>query len=575
MKKAMALFLAASILVSAMAGCGNEKKNKDTSEDGSNQNTSIGSSAEGEVPELAATYPEFAQHREIDITWFEQGWTGLEKSLDIITPEIEKRTNLKMNYEAMTVPTEQDYNQKLNLMIASKEVPEVFFGGSNEYTRSIYEKLGATDTLWDFKDIIKEYKNLDELVDPEMKLYRTEGGNNFFIPTQTGRGYEVLNEPYHGMFIRQDFLDQLGMEYPKTPEELHTYLKRATTELTVNGNPVKGILFGENIGGINHLLEMYFPQIGERDNYGLPYDPKDDYKVKNYEYTDSPELMKGAQFVSRLVREGLTDSEALTIQTAQFQEKGSSGEYALMFSNWWDMNTFTDNAKSEIPELMWVTPPPVYETEQIRESRTQPWTNWVGAWSSLIVNKNIDEDTVRHLLAAMDYFATTEGQLLVQAGIESETYTLDEDGKYSFTEEFIAETNDLDWNKAAARGVFYYAQLVNNTPAIADLQSTPPALLREDNRKGWENQKEKRDAYDKDMQLTLDYYFLPGPVQTEKLQPIKDMKLEFFSQIMLAQSEAEVESAVNNWGKTCEAMGINDIIEEKNQIMGELKKAYA
>ena len=113
-----------------------------------------------EIPTLAATWPEFSEFRTEKITWFEMGWTGMEKELDIITPEIARRTNLYLEYEPMTVPTGDDYNQKLNLMIASSDVPNVFFGGIDSYTRTIYEKLGDSGAIWDLTEILGEYENL-------------------------------------------------------------------------------------------------------------------------------------------------------------------------------------------------------------------------------------------------------------------------------------------------------------------------------------------------------------------------------------------------------------------------------
>lgn len=562
--KLLSLTLASSLLISAFAGCSSGTNSSSTS-----------SAEEGSTVELASVYPEFEKHREINITWFEQGWTGPDGALDIIAPEIEKRTNLKMNYEAMNVPTAQDMIQKLNLMVASDEVPDVFFGGIDSYTREIYGKLGAKGGLWDFSEIIKDYPQLYELVKPELELYKTDDGVNTFVPTQTGRGYEVVYEPPHGPYIRQDFLDQLNMEYPTNPDELYTYLKRATSELTVNGQPVKGILFGENIGGYSGITEMFYPLVGEREAYTLPFDSQDDYKVKNYEYTNSPELMKAAKYLNMLARENLLDSEALTIKTAQFQEKGSSGQYAYLCGSWWDMNTFSDNAKTDVPDISWIAPPPIYETKEISDSRNRPWTNWVGCYSSLIVNKKIDEETLRHLLATMDYFTTKEGQLLVQVGLEGETYNFNDEGKYQYTEEFISKTNDLDWNKCASYGVFYYSQLVNNVPAIADIRETPPALLRPDNEQGWKNYQIRWDAYEKDMEkIPLEYYFLKGEVEQEKFQAIMDRRLEFYGKVIQAKSEAEVETLVNEWGEICKSMGIDEIIAERNATMDAIKAKY-
>lgn len=564
--KILSIFVISAMLLSILSACSLFK-----SKDSSTSKNSTSKETNQNAPELASKWSEFAKHHSVPITFFEMGWTGPEKDKDIIAPEIEKRTNFRIEYVPMTVPTGDDYNQKLNLMVASGDVPDIFFGGIDSYTRTIYEKLGEANLIWDIKEIIKDYKNIYELVKPELILYRTKDKKNYFIPTQTGRGYEVLNEPPNGIFVRKDFLEKLGMDYPKTPEEFKEYLKRSVKEIKVNGKPVIGLLTGENLGGIEQLYESFLPIIGQRDSYSLPFDPDDNWKVKNYEYSDSPELMKAAKYIWSLKQEGLLDKDVLTIKSAQFQEKVSSGLAAAITDTWWEMNTLSDNAKQVVSDLMYVAPPQLFASEEIKNKRMRPWTNWVGCWSSIIVSKKVDEETLRHFLAVLDYLATEEGQMLVQAGIEGKTYTWNKDGKYEYTQEFTKNTNNLDWNKVAAYGVFYYAQLVSNIPAIADKQKTPPALLREDNKLSWENRKEYRDLYKKEMDPPKDYYFLPGEKEKQKFPAIIDAKREFWAKVLCAKSETEVENLVHEWGKKCKKMGIDEIIAERQAYINNFK----
>lgn len=526
-----------------------------------------------EIPPLAATWPEFGERRTEKITWFEMGWTGMEKDLDIITPEIARRTNLYLEYEPMTVPTGDDYNQRLNLMIASRDVPNVFFGGIDSYTRTIYKKLGESGAIWDISEIIRDYENLYNLVYPELNLYRTEDGKNFFVPTQTGRGNEVLYEPPHGIFVRQDFLDKLGMEQPESLDEFKEYLRRSISEITIDGKPVTGLVLGENLAGLSALYEPFLPLLGQFESFTLPFNHRNHYRINNYLFTDSPELLDAAKFIHGMVKEGLLDREVLTIKHAQKQERISSGMAAAFVGAWWDMNTWSDNAKQVMPDLLYFTPPIFYQSEEIRASRSREWTNWVGCWSSIIVSKTVSEENLRHLLAVMDYFATEEGQLLAQAGIEGVTFEWNEEGKYEFTEEFKQKTNNLDWNKAAAYGVFYYSQLVFNVPVIRHLQQTPPALLREDNLKGWNNRQDVRDLYRADMDPPKDYYFLPGEIELQKMPAIRDAQTEFWAKVIAARSEEEVAELVAQWGRTTKNMGIDEIIAEREAFIDNLELA--
>lgn len=563
------LMLAAVLTAATFTSCSlYSDEEEPASAPGQQSASSAASGSTEEVPELAAQWPEFAKHHSRKVTWFEQGWTGPEKDLDIITPEIERRTNFYMEYEPMTVPTGDDYTQKLNLMVASNDVPDIFFGGNDAYTRTIYEKLGQNGKIWDITELIKDYPNIYELVYPELNLFKTKDGEiNYFIPTQTGRGNEVLNEPPHGVFVRKDFLDQLGMEYPRTPEAFAEYLRRCKAEITVNGDPVNGLVLGENLSGLEHLYEAFFPLTGDHESYTLPFDYNDGFKVKNYEYANSPELLAAAKFINSLVREGLMDREILTSKQAQIQEKVSSGLASACTVAWWDMNTFSDNAKQTVPELLYVNPGIFYENDEVKAYRSREWTNWVGGWSSVIINKSVDEETLRHYLAVLDYLTTKDGQILSQAGIEGETFNWNTEGQYEWTPDFLEKTNDLDWNKAAAYGVFYYSQMVFNVPAIRDLQTVSPSLQREDNRLSWENRQEYRDLYRADMEPPKDYYFLPGEVENQKFPAIKEAKREFWAQVISAQSEAEVEKVVSDWGETCKNMGIGEIIAERQEYI--------
>lgn len=560
--KWLAVLLACAMMGGTLSGCSilNPK-----AEDKKNETNSTASSAgdTGEVPELASSYPEFTKRHSQKITFFEQGWTGPEKDLDFVTPEVARLTNFEIVYEPMTVPTGDDYRQKLNLIVAGDNVPDIFFGGNDDYTRTIYQKLGEKGKIWDLTEIIKDYPNLYELVKPELNLFAKDG-KNYFVPTQTGRGNELLYEAPHGLGIREDFLKQLNMECPKTTDELYTYLKRCKEEIKqVNGQDIIGIVLGEGLAGLEHFYEPFFPVVGVQGAYELPFDPGDNFKVKNYLFSDSPELMAASKFINKLSREGMFDREALTIKSAQVGEKVSSGRVAAEVAPWWDMNAFSDNAKQDVPDLMYAVVPKIYNSDEIRASREVKWTNWVGSWSSLIVSKNIDEETLRHFLAMLDWMTTKDGQMLVHAGIEGKSYEFNDQGKYIYTEQFLKDTNDMDWNKAASYGVGYYAQMVFNMPVFTDLRDTPPSLLRADNKKGWDNQQRHRDLYDADMKPTKDYYFIPGPIESQKFTPIIDARYEFFAKVIDAKSEADVEKLVTEWGKTCKSMGIDEIVAER------------
>lgn len=470
-KKFTVLLVVVFMFVSVFSACGTKSQpsNESASSKSAPATTVQPAEATQSAPELtglAATWPEFAKHHEVQVLCVEQGWTGPVKDKDFVTPEIANRTNMLIKYEPLTCANTDANHQKVNLMAASGEVPEVFMGAPDAFSQNIYKILGKNGLIWDIGPLMKDYKNLSNLLAPELIMYRdTETEANYTLPAQTGKGGgDSSGGVPNGIYIRQDWLNKLGLSYPTTPDELYTYLKRCKDEIkTVNGKNVIPLTFDENLDHMDSrfLSSIFCPlnYYSDQDpvnytGFTLAVDPKEN-KVVNYGYTDSPELMAGAKFLNKLYKDGLLDKEVLTQKRTQFEEKISSGRVAMHIAPVWDIKSFTDNAKTVVPGLMYVVTP-AFKTPGVPKYTDTKYTNYVGASDLLFFSKKLDEETVRHFLAMLDYLATKDGQLLVQYGIEGKSYKIGSDGKLVMTEQFKTDTGDLDWNKQSAYGVQYW-----------------------------------------------------------------------------------------------------------------------
>ena len=189
-KQVTALLLAAVLGVSAlMTGCGDIKKKEETAgkEGGSK---------------------EFTAFMFLSGTPFNEDWE--------VWKEIEKETGVKL--KGVVASSNSDYSTAFQNMVASGQLADIIACEST----SDLEKLGKDGGMLPLNDLIDEYapnikKMLEE--DPNFKYQATaEDGNIYNIPL----GKELQSSQFY--WIRQDWLDKLGLAVPTTVDELHDVL---------------------------------------------------------------------------------------------------------------------------------------------------------------------------------------------------------------------------------------------------------------------------------------------------------------------------------------------------------------
>ncbi|MBP1991726.1 extracellular solute-binding protein [Paenibacillus eucommiae] len=234
--------------------------------------------------------------------------------------KLEERTNIEIDWTL--VPTEQ-FQQKMNVILASGDLPDIIFGGS--LTKSEEMRYGVKEELLlPINDLIDKYgtwiKHTFE-VRPEVKQsITTPTGNIYSIPA-------VYNN-YHvsmGMkgWINKTWLDKLNLQVPTTVEEYYEVLKAFKTqdpngngkpdELPLVGSP--GVWFG-NITGffMNPFIYNGDPDHMIAENGKLKYAPiQDGYK-------------EGLKWLNKLYADKLFDSSVFTMNGEQLQQLGDASE---------------------------------------------------------------------------------------------------------------------------------------------------------------------------------------------------------------------------------------------------------
>lgn len=229
------------------------------------------------------------------------------------TKFLEEKTGIDLKFNVMVNP-----EQKLKVMLAADdELPEVLFGMSFDSDMMIkYGNKGAGTfvDLGQYMDNYGYYFNdmlstttIDNI---EKQLYTTDGGR-YFMPTikeQTGNMYSCK------AFINKKWLDKLGLEMPKTTEDLRTVLKAFTTQ-DPNGNGKKdeiGIT-GCYTGGWNTVPWHFLVNSFIYDDLSAQMTVENG-KVKSIYYDDA--FRKALEYVNSLYKDGLYDENAFTQDAA-------------------------------------------------------------------------------------------------------------------------------------------------------------------------------------------------------------------------------------------------------------------
>ena len=324
-----------------------------------------------------------------------------------LTPWIQEKTNVKINFEEIP---DTEWDTKVNLLIASDELPDAFIYGS--FSAAELADYGSQGVFLALNDIIEEHGYyVKQVFDQQEALpgaYTALDGNIYTLPD--------INECYHCFYsmrawINQQWLTNLGLEYPNTVDEFVNVL-RAFKEQDANGNgdPNDEIPFSGNATSWNSTIYPFLL------NSFLHYDTsnlsvKEDGTVI---FTPlQPEFKEGLQWIASLIDEGLIEKEALTQTEEQLKTKGSNLDIALLggftSATWWS-GVGSDNGEgSRCREYSGLSP-----LEGPNGVRISPWSGTGFNMGNSVITTAC-EDPVP-LFKMLDYMLSDEATLRSQVG---------------------------------------------------------------------------------------------------------------------------------------------------------------
>ncbi|MBD2844089.1 extracellular solute-binding protein [Paenibacillus sp. IB182496] len=420
----LACLLAAMTLLAACSSNENDLTAQDGNateqpgESSSGQDNAIGETEGSLLSEAPITYKWLVQERrEAPIR---DDWKPYE--------EIFKNTNVQIEFEPVPAGGLED---KLQILIATNS-PTDFMVVNHTDVRK-YGPDGVFLNLKNYLDVMPNVKQL--LADsPEAeRLVTGDDGGIYAFPLIEGVDFP------HAWLVRQDVMEELGLEAPASPEQFYDMLK-AMKEAYPDSYP-----FLPQSGNF-YLDSSAFTAI-IRSFTGLQGLVAFDPVTEAYAFTpDYPGFREAIEFLQRLYDEELLDPEFPILTGTQWEERMLSGKSLISYYSKSRVSTFNNNAaQANLIEGYKLSSIPVFAADGIE--------NYVYGRARYNTSNGIaiagDIKSPEIAARFLDYLYSEEGSNLTSLGIEGETYHL-VDGEPKFLESPTPYTKLL-----SEYGVFY------------------------------------------------------------------------------------------------------------------------
>jgi len=370
---------------------------------------------------------------------------------------LEDLTGINLEFD---VPSQADAQQKLNLMLASGDLPDVIIGCGIRLDQ--LQILADQGVVLPLDDYIDEYgAEFDQVFEtfPQVKDLITMADGKIY-------GLPHINDCYHcsmsqKMWLYQPWLDALGLEIPTTTEEFYQVLK-AFKEQDPNGNgladeiPLSGTQ--RTNGGWHAQLDqflmnsfVYNDGVTNANSTSLMLE---DGTIKAA-FTD-PGWKEGLIYLNKLYSEGLIDPQVFTNDSNQIRQLGENPDVPILGATgagWYGV--FTQNGG---PSGRWQEFTPIAPLEGPSGLRQTPQTPYqpTGGQANFVITSAAQNPAAAFRLADVFYgFDSTtrsvfgpEGEDWVRAG-EDDVSISGGEALYTVLKVWSGEEHNRHWNQAA------------------------------------------------------------------------------------------------------------------------------
>lgn len=438
--------------------------------------------------------------------------------LDRILIEDDGLTQWREAYKAQTgieleviKPPHNQYAEVLGAAVMAGDLPDLMELWDNQYAAYV-----ASGHLVPLDDFIKANPNMKSIDASYYEAYRAKDGKIYGFPTYKGGGCVT--------YIRQDWLDNLGLSVPTTWNE-YVEVLRAFTFDDPNKSGKK-----DTVG----LAMPYQVPAAEFDYYNrfIMQDAYFGFQYKNGQWVDGftqNEMKAALQRWVDLYEEGILDNEFFTDNTGRARSKLMESKAGVLeqWTGTW-ASRLDESAKNIVPTADLVAIPPIKGAHYI--NRVGPLLTITTAAQN---PKAVFDNIIGHM------WDEGEGQILWTYGVEGMHWEKDASGNAVMLPQ--PSNPDRPFNKAF---IDPYLTLNDMTPFVAQ---QPKERLAGD----------IHGEYSKSLRLVMG-----GDVYTRNIGDLNTAKQEIFAQIVSGQ--ISIDEGLEAYKERAASLDIDTILQELN-----------
>lgn len=463
----------------------------------------------------------------VPIRWLTTGDTAAEviQDDDRIIEEINNRLGIDLTVEI--VP--EGSAEKVNVAMASGDFPDVVTGTYGSSATQQWIDDGVVIPLNDYME-----NNADVKAWLEEYSWSAQDGNYYGLPFIVQ--YNVANAL---IAMRQDWLDNLNMEYPETLEDMKNVLTAFTYD-DPDGNG-KDDTYGytaEKLAGSGSTpFDWVF------FGYGLPYA---DYSLNENDevipWFEDDSFVPAMKYIKELWDNGVVDSEFMLNDATKKEEKFYQGKAGAMLT---PMFRHVSRHESSLQEL--------YPDATLAYGKSP-----AGEDGSFGLSKQGKSGMMTCVTSAcknpdkavefINFMVSEEGNNLLRLGIEGIHYTMDGDTVVFNEEERAKDAFSANgWAHALAWGSFYWpleSNYIPDTDPNRERAQETVVIASECQKKNLINQRTS--------------------VEIDKASIVDDIFTQYFTDML--NGKIDIEDGAKQLSEAWRSQGGNDILEAVNEV---------